>query len=438
MVGARRHDWYWVEFVTPTFLAIAIYNKRINIEMRCGYVIVVLQLAFLATAINLFTLLNGFGSGIFKAGAVGQVPFSLSLEKQNDESHQVPVTITKGTTAKTLPPSHMNETIHDLCSRDEIKVGSWVPVQMKRPPYVSKTLHLRCYPLESYKTGIWNTYKWQPSSSSCKFGEWSSEDFCSLMKLATVLIIGDSLSWEHFSSLGQLLGLRIHQSSQFTANETNFVKLGCKQRTRLAFRRDDILSHVGEAIEETFPQVVVINRGAHYQNDTKLLAGLRNTTAALKAWQEKCKTTGVKCHLFWRTSVPGHPLCAEKNFTAPNNNLAEMEAWIANRSNYNNHTINYHWYDYQHQNNLILETLRQDLGPDAFEVIDAYYLNILRPDEHRAHQGDCLHNCYPGKMDVYSQLMLHFLRKQRTEEDVVEILRYFQRTYPNVTTSITT
>ena len=74
--------------------------------------------------------------------------------------------------------------------------------------------------------------------------------------------------------------------------------------------------------------------------------------------------------------------------------------------------------DYQRQNNLILEILRQGLGDDGFEILDAYYLNVLRPDEHRAHQGDCLHNCYPGKMDVYNQLLLHYLRAQRTADDV--------------------
>lgn len=33
-------------------------------------------------------------------------------------------------------------------------------------------------------------------------------------------------------------------------------------------------------------------------------------------------------------------------------------------------------------------------------------------------QGDCLHNCYPSKMDAYSILMLHYLKQQRTDQDI--------------------
>ena len=43
--------------------------------------------------------------------------------------------------------------------------------------------------------------------------------------------------------------------------------------------------------------------------------------------------------------------------------------------------------------------LQQDKGtspPFFLEIINAYYLNILRPDEHRT--GECLHLCFPGKM----------------------------------------
>eukprot|EP00934_Nitzschia_sp_Nitz4_P008568 Nitzschia sp. Nitz4//scaffold13_size275219//113576//117825//NITZ4_000867-RA/size275219-processed-gene-0.84-mRNA-1//1//CDS//3329535993//8558//frame0 len=162
------------------------------------------------------------------------------------------------------------------------------------------------------------------------------------MNLSTVLIVGDSLSWEHYSSLGQLLGMRIHQSSQFEAKNKNLVQFGCHDKVRLAFRRDDNLSRVSDAIEETFPQVLVLNRGAHYQNDTKLMQGMQGVISDVKEWKGKCDSAGMKCHLFWRTTVPGHPLCAEKNFSAPNNDLRAMESWIADLSNYDNHTIEYH------------------------------------------------------------------------------------------------
>jgi hypothetical protein len=94
-------------------------------------------------------------------------------------------------------------------------------------------------------------------------------------------------------------------------------------------------------------------------------------------------------------------------------------------ANYGNQTINFHWYDFQRQNNLVLRELEAS-GLD-YNIIDGYHLNILRPDEHRTHTGDCLHNCYPGKMDVYNQLLLHFLRMERSEEDVQTLLQQFDR-----------
>lgn len=112
---------------------------------------------------------------------------------------------------------------------------------------------------------------------------------------------------------------------------------------------------------------------------------------------------------------------------------------IADRSLYNNRTLGYHWFDYQHQNLLVEEFLKKELvlkhSPameqtqevdhyNELQILDAYYLNVLRPDEHRAHQGDCLHNCYPGKMDVYSRLLLHYLLGQRTQQDIDDLIAW--------------
>lgn len=113
-----------------------------------------------------------------------------------------------------------------------------------------------------------------------------------------------------------------------------------------------------------------------------------------------------------------------------------MEDYIADKANYNNYTMKYHWYDYQRQNDLVvnefIQTFNQnDDGGDVeqeepgIDILDAYYLNIRRPDEHRSHQSDCLHNCYPGKMDVYSQLLLHFLKMRRNRKDVTTLIDFF-------------
>ena len=108
-------------------------------------------------------------------------------------------------------------------------------------------------------------------------------------------------------------------------------------------------------------------------------------------------------------SVPGHPNCLHA--TEPVNNLPLMRALVNDLQQYNSTTLPFHWYDFEHQNNLVVQLFRQ--SQLNVTVLPAYHVNLLRPDLHRINSQDCLHNCYPGKMDVYSQMLLHFLTKER-------------------------
>jgi uncharacterized radical SAM superfamily Fe-S cluster-containing enzyme len=103
----------------------------------------------------------------------------------------------------------------------------------------------------------------------------------------------------------QLLGLKIRQNMQHESKlyQRNVVKLACNQTVRLAFRRDDLLTNISVAIEETFPQVLVINRGAHFINDTRFVPALRRNLEEINDWYGKCHGMNMTCHLFWRSTV---------------------------------------------------------------------------------------------------------------------------------------
>lgn len=136
---------------------------------------------------------------------------------------------------------------------------------------------------------------------------------------------------------------------------------------------------------------------------------------------------------FVQPSVPGHPNCM--NAEHPVNDLDQMRNLIMNRQSYDEKSIEYHWYDFEHQNELILGLLMDatneaEEGPGlSFTCLPAYQVNILRPDLHRINQNDCLHNCYPGKMDVYSQMLLHFLRRERSPEIIYKYEQRYQQAY---------
>jgi hypothetical protein len=309
-----------------------------------------------------------------------------------------------------------SESSNKLCTRQQIIDGKWVKDVLSKPPYVVSTVHLRCYPRETYfdKKNGWSTWKWQPQGKDdgqCTFeSHFNKNDFCSLLPSGIVSIIGDSLSWEHYRSLVQLNGIGTHQGYQHQSKElyTNIYQSVCGQQTKILYRRDDKLQNVTGSILQDFPTVLVMNRGAHWVPDDELISDTRKNIAELKEhWIPKCIENKMKCHFFWRTAVPGHPFCYNKTkekdkhgdpifaptYKEPINDLAFWENLIGNLSIYNNRSINFHWYDYQSQNNLVLSefdkafgTLNATSSYFTYEVIDAYYLNIRRPDEHRAHQ----------------------------------------------------
>jgi GDSL/SGNH-like Acyl-Esterase family found in Pmr5 and Cas1p len=358
----------------------------------------------------------------------------LSKEKPMDTP---PVQTEQGSALSDIRPQNVSaSSLVPLCRREQLGNGQWVPVTLDAPPYISKTMHLRC-PIAGYdyeNPDPWKSWDWVPADESCQFSAWNSTEFCDLLPFATVSIIGDSLSWEHYSSLVQLLGGRVRQTHQHVSRleQRNHVQAACRGRqrgTKVVWRNDARLNaaFLLDSITNDFPMVLILNRGAHYVNDTVLTTETDLLLPVLSEWQATCARLELKCHLFWRTTVPGHPHCA--NFAAPVNDLSIMESHIQSPANYNETTWNYHWQDFQHQNKLILQKLRDysHVHGLQYEVIDAYELNVLRPDGHRWHQEDCLHNCYPGKMDVYNQLLLHFLRMQRSPADAQHHIQMFER-----------
>jgi hypothetical protein len=341
------------------------------------------------------------------------------------------------------------QTPKNLCGRRQIADGQWLPEHLKDgPPYLFPSNETRCEgPVGRYysKRG-WDTYRWVPNdsvaassdsttnngngtASSCHFTTWNQTMFCALAKHATVLIMGDSLSWEHYVSLALLLGASpVHHGYQHMSllRDVNVGHAVCDGHARIVYRRDDDLSKVRNAVLEgggessngtiRIPQVLVLNRGAHYVSDTELLAGIRSTLDVVEEWLGRCDQLNIKCHFFWRTTVPGHPRCHD-SFKGPVNDLAAMEAYVANLSLYTPRELEFHWHDFRRQNELVeAELERRRAHLPHYRMLDGYRINLLRPDAHL--RTGCLHNCYPGKMDVYSQLLLHYLKGDRTAADV--------------------
>lgn len=264
-----------------------------------------------------------------------------------------------------------------------------------------------------------DSYEWEPNDESCWFEPWNATKFCSVMKGSSILFLGDSLTYEQFFSLVNMLGGKTEsvakmQMKSMNQHKTIIHSVCDHNETFILYRRDDHLQQLPACLEETFPDVLILNRGAHYVEDHRYMTEFNATIFQVKGWQQQCQDYGIKCHFFYRTSVPGHPDC--QNFTAPVNNLTAMEELVASGMTQKG----YHWSAFQHQNQLILNRLALEAQEHQldYQVIDAYHTNILRPDQHLKPPGDCLHSCLPGKVDVQNRFFLHFLVQSRTLQDI--------------------
>jgi hypothetical protein len=108
-----------------------------------------------------------------------------------------------------------------------------------------------------------------------------------------------------------------------------------------------------------------------------------------------CTEKERDCLLIWRTTVPGHPDCAQYN--EPSNSVAEMEELVNSYTN-----SGYNWEKFKIQNQLVLEAFAHTNL--TYEVMDAYFINILRPDMHPS-SADCLHTV--GPVASYTSFLQH-------------------------------
>jgi len=328
------------------------------------------------------------------------------------------------------------------CSNKQIVRGHWLPTTLERPPYIPMSPRVRCLPPNAFDKPF-KTYMWEIKSQQddqnhhCQFAALDKSLLCEMLCNQTLAFVGDSLTLEHYASLVHLLGDRArlppkavqHGRIRRRICAPNKNGIGGNKEIPdengccfdLIFKTDFFLLNITAEIQQSMPTVLVVNRGAHFKPDDELLDSLRaQTFPALLDWNEKCKSIhlSTKCILIWRTTVPGHPHC--EKFTEPSTSVADMEEWIHEKST-KDPTVyrkgEYHWQDFQRQNRLVADQVWQaewksQLTHIHMEWMDSYATNILRPDNHRSHMGDCLHSCSPGGgSDLNSQWLYHILRK---------------------------
>ena len=128
--------------------------------------------------------------------------------------------------------------------------------------------------------------------------------------------------------------------------------------------------------------VVILNAGAHYQDDEKLMQTLHSAATLLSV-------TNNQTLLVYRNTVPGHGSCS--NITEPFTSLQAAETWVSKSHPW------FHGPFFPRQNEMAWSTFKTY----GFRLLDAYTPGVQRGDAHRVDGQDCLHYCVPGPMTVW-------------------------------------
>ena len=214
-------------------------------------------------------------------------------------------------------------------------------------------------------------YEWQLNDEdTCDFkNEFDPDFFCKSMQNAVLMFIGDSMVKEQYTALINLLGHDhyLWPGIRGARADLSVVTNICANKTTLVFRWSEHLIGIDRYLNETFPTMLVMNTGAHYNTVElqKTLSGnLDIAIDAVKRWQESCREQNLPCHFLWKTTSPGHPNC--KNFTEPQNNVTMMEDHIASHPQFQ-------WDKFKENNQMMLKKLESSgLRKNNYDIIDGY------------------------------------------------------------------
>lgn len=133
--------------------------------------------------------------------------------------------------------------------------------------------------------------------------------------------------------------------------------------------------------------LLIVNRGAHYVEDSVVIPEINNTLNALR------REYGDKLSIIYRTTVPGHANWVAQYYAPPLKSASEAD------------TQGYAWAQYENQNKLV-RALLHEFHPEVL-VMDVYPSTVLRSDGHATEDG--LHYCIPGPIDQWVVFLYNIL-----------------------------
>lgn len=254
----------------------------------------------------------------------------------------------------------------------------------------------------------WYGYRWTPHQPGCApaVEKFYSLKPCDVIHGKSLLIIGDSISYQTFCSLLLQQGIQVPEKWQGT--QPHFA--ACNNTSTVSYIRNDCLSDnckCGDVCQQFWVKIklfdiVVVNRGAHARFVTP-----DSYEAELQGFARTFKQLfpqGSKPMLVFRSTMPGHlghgQVTGDRSFRA-HGTAAEYEDVGKKR---------YDWEFFEKYNYIAFSVLSSQLA-GRFQFVDSFALASQRADRHL----DPLHYCLPGPPDDWVRLLLvqlhnHYLK----------------------------
>lgn len=269
-------------------------------------------------------------------------------------------------------------------------------------------------------------WKWKPTREDTQWLNWSPELMCKIANGRNIMVVGDSLNEQLYytwvsSVWAQLFVPSGNKESDKVWNKRRddqvmscwkfcphfarkcegpaTVRCGDLPSFELSYawsrhldlyEYDNTTERMAEsgwtrALRSRNISLVVMNTGAHYQENHHLLA---NVEAALNYTTTYFPHVGI----IYRNTAPGHPNCMTTFQSSP------LKQPIPDAEYMKEPQFTYKWFAFKSQNALV-HRLIETKFPQVLQV-NIFNATLLRADSHPS-ADDCLHYCIPGPIDEW-------------------------------------
>jgi hypothetical protein len=254
---------------------------------------------------------------------------------------------------------------------------------------------------------------WTPHT--CRLIEWDAHSFCKHLGTRDMVFIGDSTMYQTVATVTNML---------VAANATCIQQISYALSDTLVgrefgvYNRGRSMSDIVQQLRNKNNSVIVISAGAH------IFEGFESVMAEVAQIIQQIRSSASGLTFAWRTQQPGHRLCGLA--TAPSHYLQEVSDTCihtlikgalsskltllsaSGRSLFTSiHTQGesvYNYAKFPEYDYSASAVFANDLQQPVLHLEPLYY----RADAHSGN-GDCLHYCLPGPLDVAAILLHHML-----------------------------